>query len=174
MMKRKYTPRNHYYNQLVQDKEKIITDYNLGNSCATIAKQYGCHSHTIRKFLMSNQVKLRPGGGACHAVASSFKNGYKMIPAPKDYPKKYSNGGLLYYEHILALESKLGRYLTDKEVGHHIDLDKQNNSIDNLVECSTVEHQQIHNQLNELVSKLIKNGVINFDKQKRKYDSTWL
>jgi len=37
------------------------------------------------------------------------------------------------YEHRLVMEAYLGRYLDPKEVVHHIDKNRQNNSIDNLI-----------------------------------------
>ena len=92
-----------------------------------------------------------------------------MVPAPRDYPKKYGNGGLLYYEHVLKLEKRLGRYLTEDECGHHIDLDKLNNDDTNLIHCGAKEHMAMHRQLDQIVSELIKANVIKFNATERKY-----
>jgi len=49
------------------------------------------------------------------------------------------------YEHILQAERKLGRKLKPGETVHHIDEDKKNNSIDNLmVFSSNAEHTAFH------------------------------
>lgn len=49
------------------------------------------------------------------------------------------------YEHILIAEQKLGRLLNDGEVVHHIDENKMNNSIDNLIVFKTLaDHTSYH------------------------------
>ena len=67
---------------------------------------------------------------------------YKAIYAP-NHPKGLNNGCV--YEHILVAEEKLGRFLKDGEVVHHRDLDKMNNSPDNLIVfINQAEHAQFH------------------------------
>lgn len=46
-------------------------------------------------------------------------------------------------EHRLVMEKKIGRYLTPVEVVHHLDMDKTNNNINNLVLCAD---RREHNQ----------------------------
>lgn len=70
-------------------------------------------------------------------------NGYKLIYQP-DHPKVIGNSGSVY-EHILVAEQKLGRYLTDDEVVHHIDENRSNNTPDNLVVFKTkADHSRYH------------------------------
>lgn len=65
-----------------------------------------------------------------------------MVYQP-DHPHARENGYV--YEHILVAENKLGRFLTDNEVVHHIDENKLNNSPDNLmVFSSPSEHMKYH------------------------------
>lgn len=53
------------------------------------------------------------------------------------------------YTHILVAEQKLGRELKDGEVVHHIDLDKHNNTPDNLmVFASENDHKAYHSGAN--------------------------
>ena len=47
----------------------------------------------------------------------------------------------------MVAELKLGRYLKKGEVVHHIDLDKSNNSFDNLVVLSNADHLRVHNKI---------------------------
>lgn len=54
--------------------------------------------------------------------------GYVLLKMP-NHPNA-NNGYVL--EHRYIMEQKLGRYLESYEVVHHIDHNKQNNSIENL------------------------------------------
>ena len=69
--------------------------------------------------------------------------GYILIKKP-DHP--YANNHNYVPEHRLKVEEALGRYLTPKEVVHHIDGNKQNNDISNLmVFCCNSAHHRFHN-----------------------------
>lgn len=57
-------------------------------------------------------------------------NGYIKVCCP-NHPYKGARGYV--FEHRLVMEKKLGRYLTEKEVVHHKDYDRKNNTADNLV-----------------------------------------
>jgi len=72
----------------------------------------------------------------------SITNGYMCTYRP-NHPRSHPNGYV--YEHILIAEEILGRPLEPKEVVHHIDGDKFNNSHDNLLVLpSQTEHIHIH------------------------------
>ena len=47
-------------------------------------------------------------------------------------------------EHVVVMEQSLGRRLIKGEIVHHIDGDKLNNSIDNLILTNRSEHQRLH------------------------------
>lgn len=75
-----------------------------------------------------------------------------------------------YREHRLLVELTLGRPLSKKEMVHHVDCEKQNNSPSNLYVCrDDAEHQSLHQQLEEVSSCLVKAGAINFDKENGRY-----
>lgn len=55
------------------------------------------------------------------------------------------NYGERIFEHRAVMEKHLGRKLTDDEVVHHINGDKMDNSIENLVLMTRGEHSTLHN-----------------------------
>ena len=71
-----------------------------------------------------------------------MNNGYIEIVMP-EHPNARSNGTVL--EHRLMAEKKIGRILTKKETVHHIDGDKCNNNLDNLMIFKTsADHSAFH------------------------------
>lgn len=55
-------------------------------------------------------------------------------------------------EHRLIVEKVLGRKLKRREIVHHVDEDKQNNSNDNLLLCTQAYHLLIHQRINAKVT----------------------
>lgn len=84
-------------------------------------------------------------------------NGYPAIYYPS-HPKAYSNG--IVYEHIIMAEKKLGRLLLPDETVHHIDHDRTNNNLDNLlVFASQEDHGRFHGtEENYDILILLENG----------------
>ena len=69
-------------------------------------------------------------------------DGYVLIWKPK-HPRTSFHGYVL--KHRLVMEKKLGRYLFPQEIVHHIDGNKENNKIKNLLLFpSASEHQKLH------------------------------
>lgn len=74
------------------------------------------------------------------------------------------------FNHRKVMEEHLGRKLDRSEVVHHIDGDRLNNDIDNLVLCSSIsEHCSVHNSCNEIVYDLYKKGIVGFDMESKRY-----
>lgn len=69
------------------------------------------------------------------------KNGYKIVSMP-GHSNADTQGRV--YEHRLVAEQMLGRPLNRKEVVHHKDHNKLNNSPDNLLICTQAEHNEMH------------------------------
>ena len=68
-----------------------------------------------------------------------------MIPAPRGYSGKTYIRGLYVYEHRYLMEKKLGRLLLPGEVVHHINGDRLDNLIENLVVIAKIQHDIHHN-----------------------------
>lgn len=68
--------------------------------------------------------------------------GYVLIWKP-EHPQSNSKGYVK--EHRLVMEKKLGRFLKENEVVHHIDFNKKNNLVNNLMLFkSQSEHKKYH------------------------------
>lgn len=84
-------------------------------------------------------VIYKKRGGYCIVAVNE---GYIRVYAPEHYSADV-NG--LVYEHQMVAEKKIGRPLKDREVVHHIDGNRANNSQDNLlVFASNSEHIAFH------------------------------
>lgn len=75
-------------------------------------------------------------------------DGYVIVVAPDDHPHpcdEFKGSGLKYVlEHRLVMEKKIGRYLKNDEVVHHIDGNPSNNSPENLQLMERGEHASMH------------------------------
>ena len=75
--------------------------------------------------------------------------------------------------HRHVMELYLGRQLTEKEIVHHIDMDKLNYDISNLFLCTRESHIVLHGTYNKLCSELMNNYDkycgIEFNKETGKY-----
>jgi len=66
--------------------------------------------------------------------------------------------------HRKVMEDFIGRDPEKSELIHHIDGDKQNNSIENLyITKGVTDHAKIHHNLDDITYKLIRLGVVKFE-----------
>lgn len=71
------------------------------------------------------------------------KMGKYLCEFAPDNPRATVEGYV--YTHVLMAEKKLGRYLTPEECVHHVDGDKYNNDLDNLMVFKTkADHSAFH------------------------------
>lgn len=72
-------------------------------------------------------------------------NRYKLVYAGKGHPRGAHSGYV--HEHVRVMELHIGRYLQPGESVHHLDGNKHNNAIENLVLCaSESEHQRTYHR----------------------------
>ena len=85
------------------------------------------------------------------------------------YYKIYKNGKRCFH-HVIIAEEAIGRRVSQKEKVHHINFEKTDNQVDNLLICTDrSEHFKLHFQPMTLIKTLIERNIINFDKTKREY-----
>jgi hypothetical protein len=132
-------------------------------NCVSSATQTG-----IKKPIITGENSARWKGG--EYISS---DGYKMI---KCKGESHPSGRTKYKkEHILILEKHLNREIKTQqgnmgEQVHHIDGDKLNNDLNNLILCAdTREHRLLHCQLEEIAFELVRRGVIIFNTKENKY-----
>jgi hypothetical protein len=72
-------------------------------------------------------------------------NGYVLVYIP-DHPKAIKGGSFegYVYEHVLVGEEILDRPIKEGEIVHHLDLNRSNNSPDNLLILSNPMHGKLH------------------------------
>ena len=98
-----------------------------------------------------------------------YKTGGYWFVKAEGNPRAATRGYM--YEHIFEAEKKLGRPIEKHERVHHIDLDKLNCKHNNLLVCPSVkEHMRVHRSLDNIVTQLIKKGVINYNREKGEYE----
>lgn len=71
-----------------------------------------------------------------------------------------SNNGIRRAIHLVVVEKKYGRRIQKGEVTHHLDVNRQNNSPENLVILTQQRHAKVHKQLEQIALKLFKKGLV--------------
>lgn len=75
-------------------------------------------------------------------VLRARPDGYLMVKQD-EHPRANNHGYV--FEHVLAMEKHIGRFLHPREVIHHINRDRKDNRIENLLLLSSGgEHQKLH------------------------------
>lgn len=94
------------------------------------------------RLKLSNKAKQRTGINSPHwnGGRTVHSSGYILIRCIQ-HPN--SRNGYIF-EHRLIMEKKLNRLLNSSERIHHIDGNKKNNNISNLVLTNIIEHNHYH------------------------------
>jgi len=92
--------------------------------------------------------------------------GYKEIYVGDNYPYRKTRW---VREHIAVMERHIEKKIPKGMVVHHIDGNKRNNSLDNLLLCTVTEHNNCHATIEKLVFELYQDGLVGFDKDSLRY-----
>lgn len=98
-------------------------------------------------------------------------HGYVWLYLPKYKGSKRGklNWGRIY-EHRYVMEQYLGRILLSIETIHHLDGNKENNDLNNLVLCGNVsEHTLLHQKEQKFVEALIAQGIVYYDEKSKDF-----
>lgn len=148
------------------DIEKVESLYGSGMTQTEVAEILGVSQKVVCKFMKRNNIPARKAAKRDQIGArnSSWRGGktqdefgYVMVQC-KEHPRASKCGGYVP-EHILVAEKKIGRYLTENEVVHHINGRKWDNRPENLAVMTKSEHSKLHwmirryNPTNEAVAK---------------------
>lgn len=120
--------------EIPKDELKRLSDN--GARLGELAKKYKCSKQTILNRMNEAGVKSHPVSSLPGKLNPAWKggkyldrDGYILVYSP-NHP--YATKDNRVREHRLVMEKNIGRYLLPNEVVHHIDGNKQNNSIENL------------------------------------------
>ena len=128
----------------------LTQKYENGYSMGEIANEIGMTASGVRRYFEKYDIKRRTNTAfmADPSKCPTWKggkritnHGYVEIYCP-NHPN--SNKRHCVYEHQLVVEDHIGRFISKGEVVHHIDGNKQNNNISNLLLLSNSEHARLH------------------------------
>jgi IMP dehydrogenase len=112
---------------------------------------------------------------ALRGKSKSFKDGINLRRFNK---KVTTNGYILEWsdkhnrhvlEHQLIMAKNLNKSVCDLDSIHHINGDKKDNRIENLCELTKSDHSKLHAQLDKIAFELVKEKIILFDRNDKKY-----
>lgn len=141
-----YGKRSFPYSICDQNAELILSLYAERVPMNEIGRRMKAKPQQVKKLLERRGVEIRQWQAVAGPDHPNWKGGRVVDAAgyiqilKKDHPYAKKHTGYVQ-EHRLVMEAHLGRYLSPKEVVHHIDSNPQNNKIENLqVFASNAEH----------------------------------
>lgn len=144
-------------NKIKIPKKDLERVYNETKSADKTAQVFGVSRRAILDKLRQCHIPVNKPGGNKRPKSSHQK--------AKRYREGVVVNGKRIALHRYLMEKELGRELKVEETVHHIDMDKSNNTIENLyLFKDESEHMKAHSQIRQLISELFKIGVVGFNR----------
>lgn len=121
----------------VEDK-KLIELYSLGYSCETIAKSFSMSRQAVWERIKRIGIETRKK----KVLGFIMYNGIKFTPSGYGYWRSTKRDKNLFL-HRYKYEREIGKIPKGFDV-HHIDGNRSNNNIKNLVAIEKAEHTRLH------------------------------
>ena len=148
-----------YHNYTLSQRKRAFDGKTYCKRCATKRAGFARRGKPVKK---------RSTPAPCGAKHAAWKGGRYI--ASDGYVQIYQGLRKHRKEHFLVIEQAIGRTLLPTEIVHHVDGDKQNNKLENLVLLTNEkEHRAAHNSLYSLSCLLVRQGVIVFDRRTNSY-----
>lgn len=128
-------------------------------------------SDTMRKVKPPMGKKMKFDSRDKEKRLRVWRKGYVFLykpnhPASRKVPPDYG----YVREHTMVIVDSIKRLTKKEEVVHHIDGDKSNNELENLLLCPTQrEHNRVHTKMEIFVEKLIREGKVYYDREKKEF-----
>jgi len=106
-----------------------------------------CNRECISSYSLCEKQYVFPESG--WKIKNIVKSGEYEYVTVKEHPKANSCGYVLH--HRIVAENKIGRFLENNEVVHHINKNKRDNRPENLQVMTNIDHDRLH-------STIYKNG----------------
>lgn len=129
-----------YYNRCVKMNRKCKS-CGLSGRTFKMTKKRVVSEETKRKLSKTMKGRFVGENAGNWKGGRHVYHGYRYCYVP-EHPKRINN--CYVSEHILVIEKIIGRYLKNDEVVHHMDGDKLNNKIENLMLMLRKEHSKLH------------------------------
>lgn len=145
-------------------KEFLQSEYSKGKSMIAIASDIGITPSGVRKYFVKYGIERvdrtsyfigNPEKNPNWRGGKRLHEGYVEVYCP-NHPN--ANVRKCVYEHQLVMEKRIGRYLKKEEVVHHIDGNKSNNDINNLLLLTNSDHAKLHAILKRSYKRMNKEG----------------
>ena len=109
-----------------------------GEKCPMYGKEMTTETREKMRAVWKDSADRRRHGRKKHS------GGYILVYEP-DHPCADKGGYVL--EHRLVMERHIGRHLTKDEYVHHVNENKQDNRLENLLLTNKAEHAKIHMEM---------------------------